>query len=186
MAKSIVAEVTSELWGLAVAEGVLAVLFGIAALFWPGATVVLIVVLFAIFTLVWGVIELVKSLLSIGVRSTWWIELIFSLLVIGLGVYLIRNPAVSVLTLLILAGLTFIVRGAVDLIEGFFSQDPFIKETRLLRIVAGIIGVIAGIIVFRQPVASGLAFVWIIGLYAILEGVFTITVAVKVRNSLAK
>lgn len=186
MAKDIEKVVTNDLWGLAVAEGVLAILFGIAALFWPGATVLLIVILFAIFALVWGIIELVKGLLSIGVRSTWWLELVFGLLTIGLGVYLIRNPAVSLLALLVLVGLTFIVRGVVDLIEGIFSQNPIVKETRLLRIIAGIIGIVAGIIVFRQPVASGLAFVWIVGLYSIIEGVFLATVAIKTRNLLSK
>jgi uncharacterized membrane protein HdeD (DUF308 family) len=51
-----------------------------------------------------------------------------------------------------------------------------------LAIIGGIVGVIAGLIVLAQPVASGVALVWIIGLYAVLEGSLVIATAIKIRS----
>jgi len=171
-----------QFWELIAAQGVLAILFGIAALFWPGATLVLLIVLFGIFVLAWGIVLLIKSLASIDKLSTWWLELIFSLLTIGLGVFLLRNTLIGIGLFILLIGFTFIIRGVIDIIEGIFSQQAAIQEARALYIVTGFVGLIAGIIVLSQPVSSGLAFVWIVGLYAVIQGSVAIAIALKVRS----
>ena len=54
MAKNELTVVEKQLWGLGIAQGVLAILFGIVALFWLGLTVALLIVFFGVFVLVWG------------------------------------------------------------------------------------------------------------------------------------
>jgi len=174
-------QLDAQIWALVIGEGVLAVLFGIALLFWPSASLALLIFLFGIFVLVWGISNLIRSILAMGKVSTWWIELIFSLLTLGLGVYLLRNPEVTFGAFMILIGFTFIVRGLIDLVVAFFGKDEEVKNARALHVIGGIIGVVAGIIVLSQPVASGVAFVWIVGLYAVLEGVLLITIALRER-----
>lgn len=181
MAAKDVNELANQMWGLVVAQGVLAILFGIAALFWPGATLVIIVILFAVFVLVWGIVNFVHSLISMGRVSTWWLELIFSLLTIGLGVYLLRNTLVSIGLFILLVGFTFVARGAVDLLKAFLSHDREVKDTRLLHVIGGLLGIVAGVIVLSQPAASGVAIVWIMGLYAVLQGALVIAVSMKLR-----
>jgi uncharacterized membrane protein HdeD (DUF308 family) len=179
-------KLAEQMWALVVAEGVAAVLFGIAMLFWPGASLVILVVLFGIFVLVWGIMNLIHSILSIGKMGTWWIELIFSVLAVGLGVYLLRNPGVTLALFIVLIGCTFIIRGVIDLVLAFFSDNVKVKGTRALHVVTGILGVVAGIFVFSQPVASGVAFIWVVGLYAVLEGALLIAIALKERSLLGK
>lgn len=174
-------QLSRQLWGLAVAEGVVAILAGLALLLWPGASLVILVVLFGVFVLVWGIVELVKSLLGMGKVSGWWIQLIFSVLVIGLGVFLLRNIEISIATFILLIGFTFIARGIVDLFFGFFSKEKEVRENRAILVTMGVIGIVAGIFVFAQPVASGLAFIWVVGLYAILEGALTLAYAMKTQ-----
>ena len=175
-------QLAGQIWGLVIAEGVLAILAGIAMLFWPGLTLVLLVVLFGIYVLVWGIIELIRSLLGMGRAKFWWLELIFSVLVIGLGVFMLRNLALSIELVILLIGFTFIVRGLVDLLIAFFSKDEQTKEMRTFFGITGVIGIVAGIIVLSQPVASGLAFVWIVGLYTVLSGSVLIASAMKARK----
>jgi len=182
MASKEASQLAAQLTGLVVAEGVFAILAGIAMLFWPGLTVVLLVVLFGIFVLVWGIVEFIRSLLGIGRVKLWWLELIFSVLIIGLGVFLLRNTLLSIAFVLLLIGFTFILRGIIDLLIAFFSKNEESREVRTFLAVSGIIGVIAGIIVLAQPVASGLAFVWIVGLYTILSGSVMIARALKARK----
>jgi len=172
-------QLSSQMTGLLVSEGVLAILAGIAMLFWPGLTLVFLVVIFGIYILVWGIIELIRSLLSIGKTGTWWLELIFSVLLIGLGVFLLRNTVITLALVILLVGFTFIVRGIIDLLMAFFSQDRQVKEDRTFLIISGIIGLVAGVITLSQPIASGIAFVWIVGLYAVLSGSLLVARAVK-------
>ena len=179
-------QLLSQMWGLVVAQGVLAILFGIAALFWPGATIALIVILFGIFVLAWGIANFIHSLVSIGKVSTWWLELIFSIVTIGLGVFLLRNTLVSIEIFILLVGFTFVLRGAIDLIKSLFSNDQDVKESRIYYAISGILGLIAGMIVLAQPAASGVAIVWIIGLYSILQGSMVVVISLKARQQLVK
>jgi len=186
MASKDATQLATQSWGLVVTQGVLAILAGIAMLFWPGVTAVLLVGIFGIFVPIWGVIDLIRSLLGIGKVSTWWLELIFSVLIIGLGVFLLRNTELSLAIFILLVGFTFIIRGVVDLLTAFFSKDQEVKEARSLFVAVGIIGVVSGIIVLSQPVASGLAFIWIVGLYTILHGSLVISIALRARSALGK
>jgi len=68
-----------ELWWLFLLQGVAAVFFGIAAIFWPQLTLVTLVFLFSAFILVWGIAEIINGFMSIKRRDTWWLSLIFGL-----------------------------------------------------------------------------------------------------------
>lgn len=169
MVRQQVSSLDRQLWGLGIATGVVAILFGILALFWPGMTVGLLIVMFGVFVLVWGIVGLIVSLARVGTDKFWWLELVFSLLAIGLAVYLLRNPAVAAGVFVLLFGLTFLVRGIVDLLEGLFDTNRT-SGNRALAMVLGGLGVVAGIITLNYPISAGLAVVWIIGLYAVLYG----------------
>ena len=182
MARKKVSAYTRPLVGLVVMQGVLAILFGIAALFWPAATVTIIATLFGFFVLIWGISLLIQSLISIDKTGLWWLELIFGVALLGLGVYLVRNPDVTLSWLILFIGFTFIIRGVVDLVQAFFSDDMAVKENKWFYVISALLGLAAGVIVLLHPAASGLAFVWIIGLYAIVQGIVFIVLASKFQN----
>lgn len=163
------------IWGLVVAQGLVAIIFGVLALFWPEMTASLLVIFFGLFVLVWGVVGLIGSLASIAYTGWWWLELLFSIVVIGLGVYLLRNPLLAAELFIVIIGITLLVRGVVDLIRGIFGQSKEVQTFRAFYVVAGLIGIFAGILVWAYPVATGLAFVWIVALYAILQGALMVS-----------
>jgi uncharacterized membrane protein HdeD (DUF308 family) len=174
--------VVSELWWLTLMQSVLAIFFGIAAIFWPGLTLITLVYLFSAFVLVWGIIEIVHALMSIGRRDTWWLTMIFGLLGLIVGVYLVRHPNVSFATFILLIGATLIVRGLFDVIGTFLDRRS--ATHRILMLIIGIAAVIAGIIVVMQPAVGGIAFVWVLGLYALVFGIVTFTIAIEARKEL--
>lgn len=185
MAKNELSPVAKQLWGLGIAFGVVSILFGIVALFWPGLTVALLIVLFGVFVLVWGVVGLISSLASMSTDKFWWLELIFSLLAVGLAVYLLRNPVDAAAIFVFFFGITFLVRGVIDIIEGLFDGKRK-GNKRVLSIVLGAIGILAGIITLAQPVTAGVAIVWIIGLYAVLYGSILIAFSFRTQAELEK
>lgn len=168
--------------GLVVAQGVIGILFGLAALFWPETTVRVFAVLFGAFVLVWGIAVLIQSLFNMSKWHLWWLELIFGVLILGLGVFLVRNPEVTLAWLILMVSFTFITRGIVDVIEAFFSKDEAVKSSRWIYVLSGLVSFVAGVIVLLHPVATGLAFIWIVGLYAIIEGVILIVLAKRFRE----
>lgn len=185
MAKQELSPVAKQLWGLGIAFGVVSILFGILALFWPGLTVALPILLFGVFVLVWGIVGLITSISSMSTDKFWWLELIFSLLAIGLAVYLLRNPEVAAEIFVLFIGLTFLVRGVVDILEGLFDGQRT-GGNRVLAIVLGALGIIAGIITLTYPVTAGLAVVWIIGLYAVLYGALLIAFSFRAQAELKR
>ncbi len=185
MAKNELSPVAKQLWGLGIAFGVVSILFGVLALFWPGLTVALLILLFGVFVLVWGVVGLIVSLASMSTDKFWWLELIFSLLAIGLAVYLLRNPVEAATIFIFLIGITFLVRGVVDIVEGLFDRTRK-GDRRVLSIVLGLIGIIAGIIVLSNPLTAGVAIVWVVGLYAVLYGSILIAFSFRAQAELEK
>jgi uncharacterized membrane protein HdeD (DUF308 family) len=183
MARNELSPLAKQLWGLAIGQGVLAILFGILALFWPGLTVSLLIVLFSIFVLVWGIVGVIVGLSSMGSNRFWWMELLFSVLAVGLAVYMLRNPVETATVFVILIGLTFLVRGIVDVLQGLFDADRT-SDSRTFAIIAGVIGVLAGIVTLLYPVSAGVAVVWVVGLYAILYGALAIGFALRAQKDL--
>jgi uncharacterized membrane protein HdeD (DUF308 family) len=163
-------------------QGVIIALFGIVALVWPGLTAQLFIALFGVFILVWGLIGLVHSFLNRGRSESWWVELIFSIIALGLGAFLLGNPGVTAAIIILIVGLTLIVRGVMDVVTGLSAKDPAVRSNRLFYIVLGLLGVIVGAIVTSYPAASGITFVWIVGLYLLVYGALSIALAFRLRR----
>lgn len=185
MAKNEETALAKQLWGLAIAQGVLAILFGILALFWPGLTVSLLIVLFSVFVLVWGVVGIIVALSTIGSNKFWWLELIFSVLAVGLGVFMLRNPEDTATVFVLMIGLTFLVRGIIDVLQGLFDGERA-SDNRIFSVIAGVIGILAGIVTLLYPVSAGVAVVWVVGLYAILYGALVIGFSLRAQNEAKK
>lgn len=173
-------QVASGLWWILMTQSVLAILFGIAAIFWPGLTLVVLVYLFSAYILIWGIVELVHGLMSVRRRGTWWLTVVLGLVGLGVGVYLVRHPSVSFKTLILVIGLTLVVRGVLEVVEGFL--DDVSATQRALAIFVGVLAAIAGIIILLQPVKGGVAFVWILGLYALFYGALAFVLSLEARS----
>lgn len=174
-----------ETSGSLVLQGVLAVLFGIAAVFWPGLTLVTLVYLFSSFILVTGLIDLIFGIKNLGdsQRSVFsrFGGVLLGILQLGVGVYLLRHPHVSFATFILLIGFTLIVRGLVEIVLGLFERGNS-ALFKIVMVVSGLISLGVGVVVLLQPVSSGVAFVWILGLYALITGPMFIALGSDARK----
>jgi len=171
---------TSGDWWVLTLRGIVSILFGIAAVFWPGLTLVTLVYLFSAYILVLGIVGIVHSLGSIGTKSTWILTLLLGFLQIAVGVYLLRHLNVSYSALVLIVGFIFIVQGVLDGV-GAFAEDIMAGQ-RMLLVIAAILSLLAGIVVLAYPVHSGLAIVWVIGLYALISGPMQIALSIDAKR----
>lgn len=183
MAKASKSEASVEtLRFLMVTRGIVAVLFGIMALVWPGLTVLTFATLITLWLLVSGVINIVRGVLTIGDGYGWIFTLIVAALQIGVGAYLIQRPALTIATLIALVAIAFVVEGVVSIIVPFFEGREVKDSHKVLTVVFGIIAVIAGVSIWRYPVTGGLAFVWVVGLYALITGPMWIAMGLTTKE----
>lgn len=172
----------NSLWGAMLVRGIAAVLFGIAAVFWPGITLVTLVYLFSAFILVNGIVGLVSGIMSSSSETgtNRVLLVLVSILEIGVGVYLLRHPGVSFATLVLLIGAVLVVHGLFEVIGGLFTGHG--ATNKMLTILSGAISLLVGLVVLVQPASAGVAFVWILGLFALLSGPLLIAMALDVKH----
>lgn len=171
---------TDEGWTIGLVQATLAVLFGIAVIFWPDLQMSTLVYLFSAFLLAWGLTDLIRGISSMGRNATWWAPTLFGLASVGVGVYLVRNTDVAFDTLILLVGFTLIVRGVLDAITGLMSDAN--DAGRMMEIIVGVAAVVAGIVILQQEEANGTDFVWILGLYALILGALGLARSMTMRD----
>lgn len=178
--KQEISKKVSEYWWLWVIQAIASIIFGIVAIFWPDLTLVTLVYLLATFTMVIGFIEILRSLMTVKERDTWWMGLIIGFLTLGVGIYLARHPLVSFAAFVLIVGITFIVWGVLDVARAL--MDHILTPHRTLTFISGVAGVLTGIIVMLQPVAGGVAFVWVLGVFSLVYGTIDLVMSIDLHR----
>lgn len=173
----------SVIWWSLTLRGIAAILFGVAAVFWPGLTLVALVYIVSAFILVVGVVNVVQAAVSIGKHRSWALTLVLGLAEIAVGLYLVRHPNVTFDVFILVTGLLFVAWGVVEVVAALAS-DIGSATGKTLTIIAGIAAFLIGIILLFQPAAGGLAFVWLLGLYALVTGPLLIALSLDVKREL--
>ncbi len=176
----------NDAWGGLAFRGMLAVVFGIAAVFWPGLTLETLVYLFGGFILASGLLGLVWALANVYNPASSVLSRVLSIGLgvgeIAVGVYLLRHPEVSFNTLILLIAFALIVRGVIDFAAGLFEEGGAMHRTVML--IGGLIAAVVGVVLLFQDEVDGVAFVWILGLYALVTGPLMIALALDMKNQL--
>ena len=165
-------------WWVLLFAGILSLLVGIAAIVWPGKTVVVVAVVFAIWLIVSGIFSLVRGFapgLSGGMRALFIITGILSLI---LGVFAIRGEFQELYILSLFIGIGFLFRGFATLFQGFES-----KEGRGWNIFFGIVMLIGGFIVLVWPGISLVTLTWVVGIWLVVIGIYEIIASFSVKRA---
>ena len=167
-------------WWLLALRGVLAILFGLAAFAWPGATVAALVLLFGAYALVDGIFALVAAVLRATRHERWGMLLLEGLAGIAIGVLTFIWPGMTALVLLYLIAAWAVVTGILEIAAAIRLRQEIDNEWLLA--LAGAASVIFGLLLFFRPGAGALAVIWLIAAYAIVFGVLLIALAWRLRN----
>jgi uncharacterized membrane protein HdeD (DUF308 family) len=174
------AQVTRQYWLSLLIRGIIAVLFGLAAILWPGLTVLLLVALFGVYAFIDGVVDVVAAFRESKTVPHWWLLLLEGLVGIIIGIVAFFWPSITALILLYLVAVWAIVTGIFE-IGAVFSKDnrPLGMEWTLGA--AGVISILLGIFLFLNPRGGLLGLVWAVGIYAIIFGILLLIRAFQFR-----
>jgi uncharacterized membrane protein HdeD (DUF308 family) len=114
------------------------------------------------------------------VDDHWWLALLLGLASLGAGVIAIIHPALTALVLVLLMGANAIVTGVLDVALAIWLRRVIRGEWVL--VLAGLVSITFGVLVFLFPGAGALALVWLISVYAIMSGILLVIAAYEVRK----
>lgn len=172
-------EVARTYWWMVLLRGIIALLFGIVAVAWTHIAIYFLIYLFGAFILVDGIMGVILAFQERRVYSRWWLILIGEIIGIILAFMVFFWPGGAVLVLTYLIAAWAIITGIIAIISAFFVSTGFGREWTL--VVGGALSVILGIIVFFIPVRAILAFVWLLGVFAIIYGLVLLVRAFQFR-----
>jgi uncharacterized membrane protein HdeD (DUF308 family) len=109
-------------------------------------------------------------------RQIWWLMLFFGLLSLVAGVLAFVYPGITLLAVALILGITVLFLGAFELVDALVR--PGDTASRLLGVLVGVLGVIAGIVILRRPGESLLALVLAAGIWLILSGILELAGAI--------
>ncbi|MDX1415231.1 MAG: DUF308 domain-containing protein [Candidatus Promineifilaceae bacterium] len=108
----------------------------------------------------------------------WWLILIEGISALIIGVLLFTSTVQTMTVLVVFLGLYWLIKGIFDLISMFVDHSMW-----GWKLIIGIIGILAGVVILRNPLMSTFAvpaiFTWVLGFYAILAGIIMLIQAFK-------
>jgi uncharacterized membrane protein HdeD (DUF308 family) len=169
---------TSQQWGWVAASGVIGILIGVLALFFPGVTILSAAVFLGIGLVFQGIAEIAAAIRAgEGAAGRGWL-VAFGVLALAAGVLVLFVPGSGVLVLVWGLILWFAVAGVNDLVAAAST-----REHRGWNIAMGIISLIAAMALLFSPGTAVGVIALFIALGFIVRGGAALGLAMAMRRS---
>ncbi len=169
---------TSQQWGWVAASGVIGILIGVLALFFPGVTILSAAVFLGIGLVFQGIAEIAAAIRAgEGAAGRGWL-VAFGVLALAAGVLVLFVPGSGVLVLVWGLILWFAVAGVNDLVAAASTREP-----RGWTIAMGSISLIAAMALLFSPGTAVGVIALFIALGFIVRGGAALGLAMAMRRS---
>lgn len=101
------------------------------------------------------------------VSTSWWLYLVMGLVSTIAGALAIVYPDITLLVLGVLAGVSLLFIGAMEVVEAIVGGP----DSRALSAIVGVLSMVAGLVCLRRPGESLLAVLIVLGIYLVVAGV---------------
>ena len=167
----------SRRWWIVGLRGVLALVFGILAFVFPSAALMALVLVFGIYALLDGLFALTTALALRPQKPLWTMLLIEGIAGILAGIFAFAWPEMTAFALVYLAAAWALVTGIFQLVAAYRLRE--IVANDWLMIVGGAASILLGVLLIALPGAAMFVWVMLVAAYAVVFGVVTISLAVK-------
>lgn len=170
-----------KVWWSFLLRGLLAIAFGIAALFWPDKTLTLLIRLVGLFALLDGVTSLISTLRTRTRDREYGSYLISGLISLAVGGILLFWPGVTAKLLLIILGVWAVIQAAGLIVSG--RQSSVDDPDRNILLTIGAIAAVIGIVLIFWPATGVVTISWILAAIAFIAGALFISLALRLRRA---
>lgn len=175
-----VLELLARNWWAVAVRGLVAILFGVLLLAWPGPSLMVLVIAFGAFALLDGLFSIVAAVRAARGHENWG-----SLLLVGITGILAALvtwfwPGITALAFAFVIGAWAIVSGILAIVAAVELRRELKGEFWLG--LSGALAILFGVLVFANPAAGALAIVVLLSTFAILYGVSLLVLAYRMRS----
>ena len=164
-------------WAVAI-RGVCGIIFGLIALFLPGATILTLVLFFSAYMLVDGIFGVVAAVRAASHHQRWGLLVLEGVLNIAVGVIAFIWPGLTAVTFVLLIAARAIVTGVLEIVAALRLHPEY---GRWWLILSGAASVIFGVLLVVAPLAGVIVVTWWIGAFALIFGIMLLVLAFRLR-----
>ena len=166
-------------WQTVLFTGVASLVLGVLVLVWPGASLLAAGVLFGLYLVISGVLQLAAAFGTHRRTSLRVLAFISGAVSILLGLFCFRGPLQSVLLLALWIGIGWLFRGVTQTVAAV--HDPSMPA-RGWHVFLGVVTVVAGIVLIDSPVESATVLMLVGGWWLVVVGVVEIVTSLRLRG----
>jgi len=170
-------------WWVVALRGLIAIVFGLVAVFYPLATMLSLVLIFGIYLIADGIFALFAAgaLNGPSKARTWLIG--EGLLNLAIGVVMLAWPGLSLLAMVLLTAGWAILTGFFLIVAGFTGERD---RADWWFILGGAVSFVYGVALTIAPVLGAVVMTWWLGIYALAFGFVLLTLAADLLASKTK
>jgi uncharacterized membrane protein HdeD (DUF308 family) len=166
-------------WWVVALRGLFALLFGVATILWPGATLATLVLLFGSYTIVDGILALI-GLFDRQPAARRWTLALHGIVSIVAGALALAWPGLTALALVYLIAAWAILIGISTIVAAIELRKAIDGEWLLG--LSGAAALLFGLGIAAYPGAGALALLSVIATYAIVAGIMQLVLGLRLRR----
>lgn len=172
-------EVLAGHWWAVGLRGLIGIIFGLICIFVPAAAILTLIIFFAAYMLVDGVLALVSGIKAARNGKRWGLLILEGIVDLAAGGIAFIWPGITAIAFVILIGIWAVISGALLVVAAFSLKRD---HGRWWLVLAGIASVVFGIMLLIAPVVGAVVLTWWVGAYAIAFGVMLLILAFKLHG----
>jgi uncharacterized membrane protein HdeD (DUF308 family) len=170
-------------WWALLIRGIAAVIFGILAFTMPGATLLVIGILFGAYAFVDGVFAIVAAIRAAQAHERWWPFVLEGIVGLAIAAITVYDVGITLLALYLTIAAWAFITGILEIAAAIQLRKTIANEW--LLILAGLCSILFGVLMIWHPAAAALAIIYIIAAYACVFGIIMIALAFRLRGHAA-
>jgi uncharacterized membrane protein HdeD (DUF308 family) len=167
-------------WWSLVIRGFVAILFAISTFAWPGVTLAALVLLFAAYALMDGVVSIIGAVRAERAHEKWGVLLLEGIVGLGAAVATVFWPAITVLALVYIIAAWAIITGVAEIAAAIRLRRHISGEWLLA--LSGVLSVGFGFLLVFAPLAGAIVLALWVGVYMLIFGVVLVALGFKLRS----
>src|SRR5215831_12714448 len=167
-------------WWSLVIRGIVGIVVGIVSFLWPRVTLNALIVLFGVYALIDGVVNLTGAVRAAEAHERWGVLLLEGIAGILAAVATGFWPSITALALIYIIGAWAILTGVAEIGAAIRIRRHVTGEWMLA--IAGVLSILFGVLILAVPLAGALVITLWFGAYAFLFGIVLLGLGVRLRR----
>ncbi|MFJ5778600.1 HdeD family acid-resistance protein [Streptomyces sp. NPDC093094] len=166
-------------WHVVLVTGIASLVLGVLVLVWPDASLFAVGILFGVYLVVSGVLQLASAFGTHRTTSLRVLAFVSGALSLLLGLFCFRGPMQSILLLALWIGIGWLIRGVTQTLAAASDSS---MPARGWQIFLGIVTFVGGVVLIDAPFESLAVLTLVGGVWLVAVGVVEIVTALVIRH----